>query len=719
MTPVIEDLYAALQPLLPGVLGLAILDRNGSVTAAAGAPLDEKVPASLSGQLGPDNPGPVTLPGPDGSQCRALWQVDPVRDEPLIAVLRYRADSAATAALDHLLGFALQTWCRDTNLNAELDSMAEELAARYEELNLAYGSEDKINQYEEGQAALRSLVRDSADYLAANLALLHIPRKKLCVYKRLDPNHGPDLNRLTTLTEERLVPFLFERRDSITVNHADDSLRADALPDIAEKFVACPLYTQQGTVEGALVVFADAGGQDFTNSDRNLLEVMARKAGKIIAANYDGLTGLFNRQALEYFLDLALRSARDKRITHCLLHLDLNRMRIINDTISHQRGDEVIQEAAQLLQDQIRESDIIARLEGAQFSILLENCPVERGEQIAYKLNETLSQINIEDRGNRFSMSASIGMLTVDHATENASAAIRSAEIASVAAKESGDGTVQVYSRDDHELTRRHEQMRWVAGLQTALRENRFELYCQRIEPLQQDGAPLHYEILMRLHDAEGRFVSPAEFIPAAERYQLMPAIDRWVVRHTLQALDAVHEQLAGLGVTWAINLSGQSLITADFLPFLLRTVQECRLAPRLVGFEITETVAIDDMSGAVRFINTIREQGHSFSLDDFGTGLSSFTYLKALPLDYLKIDGSFVKEILTDPIANVMVDSINDVGQAMGLRTIAEYVETAEICEALRAMGITYAQGYHIAKPRPLAEELADLLAGKILPIS
>ncbi len=718
MSKGLEELFATLQATVPGIDGISILDEKFLLVETVGTALLPATLADLQETIPAGTIDPISLPQDADQACRALWQVDPIQDAAQLGVLLLSGELPAEQA-DALLDYVLRSWSRESNLNKELDTMAEELASRYEELNLAYGSEANINQYEEGQAALRTLVRDCADYLAVDMAVLQVPRKKLSILYRGNKSEFDDPAEITEIVESHLVPFLTGFQESITINYEADPNRESALQGLPCKMTACPLYAPNGDVEGVLAAISSPTSKDFSNSDNNLIEVMSRKASKIITINYDPLTGLFNRQALEYFINRALDSARDKRITHCLLHVDLNRMRIINDTISHLRGDEVIRDAAQIFLGHIRESDIAARMEGAQFGILLENCPLDRGESIARKLNELLAAIIIDDGTNRFEMSSCIGVLRLEHSTESAAAAISSAEVACGAAKELGDGTVQVFARNDQSLARRHEQMRWVAGIQTALRENRFVLFAQRIEPLQDDGSPLHYEILMRLRDVDGSFVSPGEFIPAAERYQLMPAIDRWVVRNTLRELGEHARELEALGVTWAVNLSGQSLIAQDFLPFLMNVVQECALDPRLVGFEITETVAIDDINGAIRFIESVRGLGCPFSLDDFGTGLSSFTYLKALPLDYLKIDGSFVKEILNDRIAHVMVDSIHDVGHVMGLHTIAEFVETEELKEELRKIGITYAQGYCIAKPRPLQEELQDLLNGKIPPVT
>ncbi|MHC2147767.1 EAL domain-containing protein [Pseudomonas sp. 210_17 TE3656] len=419
-------------------------------------------------------------------------------------------------------------------------------------------------------------------------------------------------------------------------------------------------------------------------------------------ATHDALTGLANRREFEYRLELALNALARKPARHALMFLDLDQFKLVNDTCGHAAGDELLRHICAVLQAGLREGDTLARLGGDEFGILLENCPQEQAERIAENLRQAVQSLHFVWKGRPFMTTVSLGLVHIAQAPTTLEASLRAADMACYMAKEKGRNRVQVYHADDSELSMRFGEMAWIQRLHVALEENRFCLYAQEIAALGPDDGAGHIEILLRLQDENGRIILPDSFIPAAERYGLMTALDRWVVRSVFTVIrQCLDEQRDGPLAMCAINLSGSSIGDDKFLDYLRRLFGEFAIPPQMICFEITETSAIANLGSAIRFINELKSLGCRFSLDDFCAGMSSFAYLKHLPVDFLKIDGSFVKDMLDDPVNRAMVEVINHIGHVMGKRTIAEFVETPLIEQALQEIGVDYAQGYLIERPQ------------------
>ncbi|WP_130904146.1 MULTISPECIES: EAL domain-containing protein [unclassified Pseudomonas] len=419
-------------------------------------------------------------------------------------------------------------------------------------------------------------------------------------------------------------------------------------------------------------------------------------------ATHDALTGLANRREFEYRLEQALHNLTRQSGRHALMFLDLDQFKLVNDTCGHAAGDELLRHICALLQSGLREGDTLARLGGDEFGILLENCGPEAAEKIAESLRQTVQNLHFVWKGRPFVTTVSIGLVHVSQNPTTLEASLRAADMACYMAKEKGRNRVQVYHPDDSELSLRFGEMAWVQRLHMALEEDRFCLYAQEIAPLGVDSGGGHIEILLRLHDEAGRMILPDSFIPAAERYGLMSSIDRWVVQNVFKIIAQCRaEPHCGPLAMCAINLSGTTIGDEAFLDFLREQFVTYSIPAEMICFEITETSAISNLGSAIRFINELKGLGCLFSLDDFCAGMSSFAYLKHLPVDFLKIDGSFVKDMLDDPINRAMVEVINHIGHVMGKRTIAEFVETTQIEQALLEIGVDYAQGYVIERPQ------------------
>jgi diguanylate cyclase (GGDEF)-like protein/PAS domain S-box-containing protein len=420
-------------------------------------------------------------------------------------------------------------------------------------------------------------------------------------------------------------------------------------------------------------------------------------------AAHDALTGLVNRREFENRLEGAAKTAESRRSEHAVCYLDLDQFKIINDTCGHVAGDELLKRLGRVLAQQMRTQDTLARLGGDEFGVLLEDCSMHVAERVANTLRRTIEDFRFVWEKQVFGIGVSIGVVPIQGLGQTVSSILSAADAACYAAKDRGRNRIHIYRAEDVELARRHGEMRWVTRIQTALEENRFELARQPIVPLSESAeTDSHYELLLRMRDENGDIVLPDAFLPAAERYNLSVRLDRWVVREAFRLLTQDQAHLDKLFLC-SINLSGVSLADEDFLIFVTTEFASTGLPPGKVCFEITETAAIANLSGAMRFIEVLRRIGCRFALDDFGSGLSSFAYLKNLPVDFLKIDGVFVKDIVEDPIDRELVRSINEIGHVMGKRTIAEFVESNEILAALGAIGVDYAQGFVLGEPELL----------------
>ena len=454
---------------------------------------------------------------------------------------------------------------------------------------------------------------------------------------------------------------------------------------------AAPIRNREARIIGVVIVFHDV------SSERTLRDQLSWET------THDWLTGLVNRREFEACLERAIHGALGGQHEHVLLYLDLDQFKVVNDTCGHVAGDELLRQLTTVLRAQLREADVIARIGGDEFGVLLESCPISQANRIADQLRQAVKDSRFAWGERSFDVGVSIGLVPITATSGNRAAILSAADIACYVAKDRGRNRVHVYQEDDAALTQRHSEMQWLPRITKAFEEDRMRLYYQPIAALtgKQDALP-HGEILIRMLDEAGEIVLPEAFLPAAERYNLMPTIDRWVVRHTL----AICRQRCdrGLHELCIINLSAVSINEKSFLDFLHDVFKQAEVPPERFCFEITETAAIANLSKTASFMKEFKTLGFRFSLDDFGSGLSSFSYLKNLPVDYLKIDGGFVRDMIDDPIDDAMVQAINQIGHVMKIQTVAESVESEAILQRLKEIGVDYAQGYAISRPAPFA---------------
>lgn len=455
------------------------------------------------------------------------------------------------------------------------------------------------------------------------------------------------------------------------------------------RYSMAPIHLPDGQALGAVVTFQD------------MSEPQALAQQLVYYATHDPLTGLINRREFENRLAYALKVAVEEDKEHVCLYMDLDQFKIVNDTCGHVAGDELLRQLTAVLKLKLRGADTLARLGGDEFGVLLEGCNPTEGEKIASLLRKTVGEFRFVWDQKTFEIGASIGLVSINRHSQNIAHVLSKADIACYAAKDLGRNRVHIYQDSDTELLRREGEMQWVSEITGALKEGRLALYYQDIMALAGVEDRRRIELLIRMRTPSGRLVLPGAFLPAAERYGLMPVIDRWVIRHTLA-------WLAGQGadnLQCLINVSGISICDQDFLDFVLKQFKTYKLLPHQICFELTETAAVANLAQALHFMDKLKALGCRFALDDFGSGVSSFAYLKSLPVDYLKIDGGFVRDMLHDPVAHAIVVAITEVSHALGIHTIGEHVESDDILQDLWRLGIHYAQGNTIAEPQPLAD--------------
>jgi diguanylate cyclase (GGDEF)-like protein/PAS domain S-box-containing protein len=578
---------------------------------------------------------------------------------------------------------------RTAQLGQTVSELQKEIAERQRAENSLFDEKERIQVTlaSIGDAVITTDVAGRVDYLNRSAEQLtgwpqdETVGRLLCqVFNIVDENtHNPVDDPLRRCFQEGKIVGL--ANTTLLICRDGQELSID--------YSAAPIYDHAGTTIGAVLIFRDV--------------TEARRAARQLSyhASHDALTGLVNRREFERRLERILATSPQEE-SHAVLYFDLDQFKVVNDTCGHVAGDELLRQIGSVLASQVRKRDTLARLGGDEFGVLLEHCQQKQALRIAHQMREALQDLRFvwQDRG--FTVSASIGLVPIAPGVDTLATVFRAADDACYAAKEQGRNRVHLYQPDDHELAQRHGEMQWVLHIQEALANNRFSLFYQPIIPLGQGGRP-HGEVLLRLFNRNGDLILPGAFIPAAERYNQMQAIDRWVIRTVFAVLRDPDTLPPSTCV--AINLSGQSLSDRQFLEFVEQQIENGAVPLDRICFEITETAAISNLSHAKRFFSALKPRGCCFALDDFGSGLSSFAYLKTLPVDFLKIDGGFVKDMVRDPIDHATVEAIHRIGHVMGIETIAESVENEQILAQVKAIGVNYAQGYALGKPRPLRE--------------
>jgi diguanylate cyclase (GGDEF)-like protein len=555
----------------------------------------------------------------------------------------------------------------------------------------------------DGTDTLNAILAQALEHLGASTAALIVPDKNIALL-RSKMQRATDAE-LVGRARRQLLSMAQVRREPVIINKLAPNSIMGIMP---YKILSCALRASAGKTIGVLAMFREEVGHPFTDRDARLGEALARKAIAAIEINYDSLSGLHTRPAFDQRVRAAVTDAKSKPWT--ALYIDTDQLHVINDNFGMHVGDSVLSKLGELIRHRLTPNAFASRISGDRFAIVLPT-QLDDAESFAEALREGVEQLSTMHGNSRLRVSISVGVAPLDTSAGEMMHSLAAAETACKAAKDRGRNRVEVYEATDISLARRFADINIAGEVRAALDANRLQLHSQLILPFSHAQNPHpHYEILLRMLDEQGHTVGPDRFLSAAHRYQLMPEIDRWVLDKAIELLKPHAAMLTGGAVSFAINFSGQSLNDGGFGEVLVEQIRCSGIDPAVFCFELTENAAINSMARAEMLIRRLRELGCGVALDDFGTGLSSLSYLRQLPVTMLKIDGSFIRDILKDPRTESMVRAIAQLARGMSIVTVAEYVETDEIRARVATLGVDYGQGFAIGRPLPLSDLLAEL---------
>jgi diguanylate cyclase (GGDEF)-like protein len=602
-----------------------------------------------------------------------------------------------------LLRPALECLRRELLSRVALDQFQRTVHSRDRELELLLGDGAADRPPGDGADELKGILRQAIEYVGSSMATLIVPDKSIALL-RSKTQRSSD-TQLVARARRQLLSLAQTRREPIIVNQLAPNSVMGILP---YKILSCPLHSAVGKTIGVLALFREDLGNPFSDRDARLTAILARKAVGVIESSYDALSGLYTRPAFERRIRAVVDAGALRHWT--ALYIDVDQLHVINDSLGMHVGDSVLAQLGELILQRLPPGAFAARISGDRFAVLLPT-ELDAAEEFAEALRAGVEQLGRVHGESPLHLSISIGAALLDAAAGEVMHSLAAAETACKAAKDRGRNRVEVYQANDASLVRRFADINIVGQLRAAIDADRLWLAAQIIAPLAEaETSRPHFELLLRMIDEDGRSVGPDRFLSAANRYQLMPEIDRWVINKAIEMLKPHAGLLAGSSMSFAINFSGQSLKDQDFVDFVLERIGSSGLDPRLFCFELTENATIASIGRAESLILSLRQLGCGVALDDFGTGLSSLAYLRQLPVSMLKIDGSFVRDILKDPRAESLVLAIAQLARSMSIVTVAEYVETEEIRALVATLGVDYGQGFALGKPRPFVDVLAEL---------
>ena len=594
-------------------------------------------------------------------------------------------------------------------IGRQLEMAQQREAEAEKELTLIYEVDEKIHGTSRSHSGLAQLVGQSGRYLGIAYSVLLIPGKRI----RVSATHSSWKNVNRKVLDRYLVDHLMPRLEGKrwpAVFEIPGIEGEDATPDQGFQTLLTPLLDKHGNLEGVMAQLGRVHGGEFTKPERRFMAHIVRKIEYVIEQSFDAMTGLMNRSGFEAQLQESAKSLRNSDVAHQLIYFDLDNLQLVNDTFGRKAGDAVIMRFAHLLEEDLSRKAVVSRLTGDDFCILLTHADTDAALELAQTIRDKGEALRYLEGDRSLQITMSIGIADYSSHEGGVGRALTTARMACEAAKDHGRDRIEVYDEQNLSIMRRHDDMQLVAQIQQALDEDGFELLAQPIVNLKEDVPQPQYEVLLRMKDGDGEPISTSALFSAAERYKLMPQIDRWVVSSTLARIAEHQDVITDREAVFSINLSGQSLSDDDILEFIDDELSETGVSPRTLCFEITESAAVSNLGKAQQFIDELRQRGCSISLDDFGAGLSSFAYLKNFKVDALKIDGSFIRDITDNRISESMVAAITQVAKVMELKTVAEYVESEDTRKLIGELGVDFAQGHIIGRPTPLDETLAEL---------
>ena len=709
MKPNLDPYGHLLRMLMPRALGVGIYDAHGAqlwITGGYDGPDPQPLVNAALAKVPPATTGCIDGFSQDHEGAPAY--VFRLRDKEgeviaVAALLTRDGEDRPYSFVQSLVQPALECLQRELETRASVDNLTRDLGTRDADLELllrmAPDDPDSPLQGDE----LGALVQASVDHFGCMLGALVVPERNVAICKA--PAGAKPRVDLLTKIHRHLLNWAQLQRRNLVINKIKP--RPIELPPL--KLLSTSVRHASGRVIGFLALFREVDGDNFEPRTERLVELLSRKTTAILQANFDALTALLTRAAFETQVRAAI-GARFENIQDCVLYIDTDRLHVVNDNFGMHVGDELIGKIAEVLRKKPRPGALAARIAGDRFAVYLPDCKLEFAQQIAEMLRRQCTELTHTRGDGTVQVSVSIGVAELPDSKNALAHGMANAELACKAAKDRGRDRVELFQDADESIMRRHTDVMIVQSLHEALEADRFVLYAQPIVSLGPERAEPRFELLLRMIATNGEILPPEKFLSAAERYQLLPAIDCWVIKNAFATLGRHAEALRNCGMRFSINISGASVASEEFVDFLESNVKACGLSPAALCFELTESSAVSNLTRADTLMQRLRVLGCNFALDDFGTGLSSLAYLKALPVSVLKIDGSFVRDAGSNQRTESMVRAIAQLAHTMGMETVAEFVETDELRIRMASLGVDFGQGFAMGRPTPLSEVLADL---------
>jgi diguanylate cyclase (GGDEF)-like protein len=709
-----EPYVQLVRSLLPRATSVSLFDATGAMRwsseTTTGPDFFSLVEEAVS-TAGPRPQGPGLQRMLDGNLPVYLFWI---RDEAeeligIVAVMcRHNgtpeSESAEFSFKHALLRPVLECLRRDLLSRAAIEHLSRTVDSRDRDLELLLADGSGDRPAGDGADELKGILKQAIEHINCSTVALIVPDKSIAMLRSVT-NRPADM-QLVARAHKQLLSMAQARREPVIVNKLAPNSVMGVLP---YKILSCALRSGAAKTIGVLALFREDSGEPFGDREARLTEILARKAVALIESSHDALSGLYTRPAFEQRVRAVVGDPKASK-HWTALYIDADQLHVINDSFGMHVGDSVLGQLGELVRHRLPPGAFASRISGDRFAVLLPT-QLDDAAKFAESLREGVEQLGTTHGESRLHVSISVGVASLDTAAGELMHSLAAAETACKAAKDRGRNRVEVYKSNDVSLVRRFADINIAGQLRAAIDAGRLQLYSQLIVPFACAENPRpHFELLLRMLDEDGRTVGPDRFLSAANRYQLMPEIDRWVINKAVELLEPQAELLVGHSVSFAINFSGQSLNDECFSDFLLERIRSSGIDPAVFTFELTENATIANIARAESLIRRLRDLGCGVALDDFGTGLSSLAYLRQLPVTMLKIDGSFVRDILKDPRAESMVRAIAQLARSMSLTTVAEYVETDEIRTRVATLGVDYGQGFAIGRPAPLAELLSEL---------
>jgi diguanylate cyclase (GGDEF)-like protein len=707
--------------LLPRAHSIVVYDPLGVALWASDGSDDADLPRivqdALAGELAPAADDADGFVQPLGSEQAAyVFMLRDASRELLGVVGLVSRESVRQARpfslVQALLRPALACLERELAAQSSIGDLQRTLLVRDRDLELLLGAAQEESANGDATDDFNRLVQGCVDHLGCSVGALLIPDKNIAVCRTGNGTAPRTGAEVLTRTHRQLIGWTQLHRQTMTANRP---IPTGPFANLPYKVLACPIMHGAQRVLGALVLFKPMHAPDFDLRQVRIVELLARRVGYILLSAYDPTTGLLTRPALEKRAQALLTPDCLRANSSSVIYVDIDRLHVLNENLGMHVGDDVIVRVAEVIRSSLLPRMLAARISGDRFAVFMPEATTETAHDVAENLRTGFEKLSFVRGRHTVDITASFGVAVVADGQHPLSHALASAEIACKAAKDRGRNRVEVYADGDQSIVRRYTDLTLIGTVRSALLDQRFRLEAQTIVPLNGAPATPKFELLLRMNDESGNSVPPDKFLSAAERYQLAPAIDRWVVRRVIESLLPHAQKLSELQACFAVNISGQSLGDQEFAVFIDAALRDSQLPLHLLSFEVTETAAVANIVRAEALIRRLRELGCAVALDDFGRGLSSLTYLKTLPVTHLKIDGTFVRDAIQDEQSQAMLSAIVQLARAMKLKTIAECVESDAICAVTRSLGVDYGQGFSLGRPTPLDKVLTGLITANI----